>query len=159
MATDQAVVGVRRRTRAVPQPCKKCKEVRYVKALGMCNPCYSKDAERRNGVERPETDARISPGLNEILTAPGGPTVRQLTHWVAHGLLHPEVTEREGRDRWSWPAKEQRAAVAIARLVAAGLEPAAAAKVARHPNWGPVVLGPGVVVSLFELRADGAVAL
>lgn len=37
----------------------------------------------------------------------------------------------------------------IARLRAAGLNLDAAEKVARHPTWGPVMLGPGVIISLF----------
>lgn len=55
---------------------------------------------------------------------------------------------------------EREIADAIARLTAAGLRPAAAKKVARHPTWGPVVLGPGVIVSLFDdpASAVGAVA-
>jgi len=35
--------------------------------------------------------------------------------------------------------------------VAAGLRPDAAERVARHPTGGPVVLAPGVIISLFPL--------
>ena len=48
---------------------------------------------------------------------------------------------------------------AIGRLTAAGLTAQAADKVARHPSWGPVILGPGVVVSLFALPAGQDVAV
>lgn len=44
---------------------------------------------------------------------------------------------------------EQEIAGALVRLADAGLSPEAAEKVARHPTWGPVSLGPGVIVSLF----------
>ena len=54
---------------------------------------------------------------------------------------------------------EQRFATAMQRLIAAGLSPQAAEKVARHPSWGPVILGPGVIISLFELRSDGTSVL
>jgi len=55
--------------------------------------------------------------------------------------------------------REQRFASAMARLQAAGLSVEAAQKVASHPSWGPVILGPGVVISLFELRSDGTSVL
>jgi hypothetical protein len=37
----------------------------------------------------------------------------------------------------------------VRRLIAAGLCPDVAAKVAAHPG-GPVIIGPGVVVSVFD---------
>lgn len=54
---------------------------------------------------------------------------------------------------------EPRVAARIQRLLAAGLTRDAAEKVARHPAGGPVILAPGVVVSLFALRADGTSVL
>lgn len=54
---------------------------------------------------------------------------------------------------------EHRLAARMARLLAAGLTEAAAQKVARYPAGGPVILAPGVVVSLFALRADGTSVL
>ncbi len=53
----------------------------------------------------------------------------------------PPPTDDEGNHR-------------MTRLRAAGLTRAAAEKVAQHPRGGPVVLGPGIVVSLFPLRED-----
>lgn len=47
-------------------------------------------------------------------------------------------------------------AEAITRLIAAGLTEEAAERVAGHPSWGPLSLGPGVIVSLFPLRPDRA---
>lgn len=51
-------------------------------------------------------------------------------------------------------------AAAVARLRAAGLSAKAARAVATSPTWGPVVLGPGVIVSLFPLpeASEGRVA-
>jgi len=121
-----------------------------------------------------------SPGLAEILNAPGGPSYRQIEYWVDKGYLRPEGAGNEGdRAMWSWPPAEQRVAVAMGRLVAdglrpdvaeriarlqvegsttifdrlvaAGLRPDAAERVARHPTGGPVVLAPGVIISLFPL--------
>ena len=56
-------------------------------------------------------------------------------------------------------SREQRFACAMARLQAAGLSVEAAEKVASHPSWGPVILGPGVIISLFELPASKAEAV
>ena len=92
-----------------------------------------------------------SPGLAEILNAPGGPSYRMIEYWVTKGYLRPEPLPGE-RAMWSWPPEEQRVAIAMGRLVAVGLRPHLAERVARHPNWGPVVLAPGVIISLFPLE-------
>jgi len=102
-----------------------------------------------------------SPGLAEILAAPGGPSYRMIEYWVNKGYLRPEWAGNEGdRAMWSWPPEEQRVAIAMGRLVAVGLRPHLAERVARHPTGGPVVLAPGVIISLFPLpgTAVGAVA-
>jgi hypothetical protein len=96
-----------------------------------------------------------SPGLEEILAAPGGPSYRNIEYWVDKGYLRPNPMPGE-RVMWSWPPAEQRVAIAMGRLVTAGLRPDAAERVARHPNWGPVVLAPGVIISLFPIDADAA---
>lgn len=49
---------------------------------------------------------------------------------------------------------EEQVAAGLERLIAAGLSVEAAELVARHPGWGPVVLAPGVIVSLFPLPGD-----
>jgi len=46
------------------------------------------------------------------------------------------------------PSMDHRTAM-ILRLLDAGLTPDAAARVAAHPYDTPVVLGPGVVISVF----------
>lgn len=64
--------------------------------------------------------------------------------------------------QWYAPKRtDDEIAAAVGRLTTAGLSEEAAAIVAGHPTWGPVVLGPGVIVSLFPVRTgvqDEAVA-
>lgn len=50
---------------------------------------------------------------------------------------------------------DEEIAAGYERLVAAGLSAEAAELVARHPGWGPVVLAPGIIVSLHPLRDGG----
>lgn len=57
--------------------------------------------------------------------------------------------------RWT----EGQIAAATQRLLAAGLTAEAAAKVATHPTHGPVVLAPGVIVSLHPVRPARAEAV
>jgi hypothetical protein len=60
-------------------------------------------------------------------------TYRQLDYWTRQGWLHPE-TRAGGRGpgyHRRWPIGEQRVAGIMARLVAVGFGPAAAAIVAR----------------------------
>ena len=85
----------------------------------------------------PTIDHRHNPGLAAILAADGGPSIRQVDHWVRTGHLRPDITtEGRGRNAWTWPAAEQRVAVAMARLVAAGLDLAAAESVTDRPFSG-----------------------
>jgi hypothetical protein len=42
----------------------------------------------------------------------------------------------------------------VARLIAAGLDSKTALKVARHPTGGPVIIGPGIVISVFPVSAE-----
>lgn len=87
---------------------------------------------------------RNSPGLAAILRAPGGPTYRQIDHWTRRGHLRPQVVRSEGSRRlWQWPESEQRVAVGMARLVAAGLSLETAEKIAR----GAVKRGTGIRVN------------
>ena len=102
-----------------------------------------------------------APGMADILAARGGPTGRQVEEWIRLGLLRPTeagpgdepVPGKGRRSRWVWPPSEARVAIAMGRLVAAGLRPPVAEVVARHPKGGPVVLGPGIIISLFDLPA------
>ncbi len=55
------------------------------------------------------------------------------------------------------PAPAETAAT-LARLIAAGLTPEAAEKVAQHPRGGPVILAPGIVISVFALHSSTAAA-
>lgn len=88
--------------------------------------------------------------LHDILDHPDGPSQSQVDRWVRIGLLKPTIIDRGGKNRWEWSKAEQRVAIGMACGVRAGLTPEAAEKVARHPTWGPVALGHGVVVSLFS---------
>lgn len=67
--------------------------------------------------------------LEHVLRVSGA-TARQLDHWVRTGYLHPDGPGGTGNS-FHWPAAEIRAAVVMARLVEAGVKPAAAAQAAR----------------------------
>lgn len=81
-----------------PRTCIGCGKSRFIKARDLCAACYSKTLR---GASPDAPDGRTSPGLAEILAAPGAPTLRQVNHWVELGLLRPQVEERDGRDRWA----------------------------------------------------------
>lgn len=77
-----------------------------------------------------------------------GATYRQLDHWCRRGYLKPGRRDYgwgtgSGVPR-VWPEPEIQVAVTMARLVRAGLTPAAAEKVAR----GEFDLAPGVRVEV-----------
>ena len=78
-----------------------------------------------------------------------GATYRQLDHWCRRGWLLPGVgTPGSGAAR-DWPPEEIAIATTMVRLVAAGMEPAAAAVVARvgDPTDGPIrVELPGRII-------------
>ncbi len=69
-------------------------------------------------------------------------TYRQIDHWVRAGYLHPQHSRGTGNPR-EWTREEMRVLRVMARLVKAGLQPAAAAKAARS---GALIteLAPGV---------------
>lgn len=71
-----------------------------------------------------------------------GITYRQLVYWTDRGYLHPAAGSTL-RSR-SWPASEVPVAATMRRLVAAGLPPAVAARVAR----GDTEIAPGVRVTV-----------
>jgi DNA-binding transcriptional MerR regulator len=80
-----------------------------------------------------------------------GITYRQLDHWTRRGYLRPVVVRngfgsgQGGRSR-DWPAAEVAVACRMARLIAAGLTPEAAAELARAP--GRHVLAPGITIEV-----------
>ncbi len=69
-------------------------------------------------------------------------TYRQVDNWVRVGYLHPKHGVGSGNRR-EWTREELRVLRVMARLVKAGLQPAAAAKAARS---GALImeLAPGV---------------
>lgn len=84
-----------------------------------------------------------------------GVTQRQITHWIRQGYLLPDQPPPgSGRSR-EWPEREVRVAQLMARLVAGGFAPAAAAEHARtllrQSRWpARLVLPRGVVIEVSE---------
>jgi hypothetical protein len=80
-----------------------------------------------------------------------GATYRQLDYWCTQGYLRPEQTKRGRGFNRDWPPSERDVARVIVRLLAVGVELAAAAKIAREivgDDATRVDLGDGVVLSL-----------
>lgn len=75
---------------------------------------------------------------------PAGATYRQLDHWVRLGYLHPLGGRGSGSVR-AWPPGELAVADCMARLVAAGLRPEAAHRVARGGD-----LAPGITIAIAD---------
>lgn len=82
-------------------------------------------------------------------------TYRQLDYWTRVGYLHPDGAGEGSGSRRRWSDAERAVAAMMARLVAAGLVPDAAHKVARA--GGRLELAPGVTVEVDhgEHRAAG----
>lgn len=120
--------------------CPDCgKPATYKYARGLCASCYG--MRQRNGTlhERPTLAQRSGGGLAD---APDGCTYRQLDYWVRKGYLRvPNATPGSGSWR-TWPRREVVVAEKMARLVAAGIPPAVACRVAR----GDSEIAPGVRV-------------
>lgn len=72
-------------------------------------------------------------------------TTRQLAHWVDQGYLN--ATRRGSGNEWQWAPGEARIAQRMARLVAVGFVPAAAAEHARLGE-GRHDLGHGITVEV-----------
>lgn len=95
---------------------------------------------------------------SERVCATAAITYRQLDHWTRLGYLRPMQENRKGNpgvgsgyDR-DYPASEVAAARVMGQLLAAGLTPAAAARVAR----GEHDLAPGVHVTITDPSAAAA---
>lgn len=99
----------------------------------------------------PATRTGPRPGRGTPSPIPGA-TYRQVDLWTRKQLLRPEnATPGSGLAR-RWPAEEIRVGTAMARLVAAGLTPEAAHRVARGGQ-----LAPGITVTLTDpTRLDAA---
>lgn len=83
----------------------------------------------------------------QLLARTPGLSYRMLDHWVRKGYLRPATKGGTGNAR-EWSGDEVRVAQKMARLVAAGLTPAAAHEVARA--GGDAELAPGVRVVVEE---------
>lgn len=85
--------------------------------------------------------------------AAAGVTVRQLNYWRMNGYV--TATPHPYGDGTGYPVEWSPTDVALVRrigqLVVAGLEVAAAARLARdlaeHPDW-PILLAPGVLITM-----------
>lgn len=80
-----------------------------------------------------------------------GVSYRQLDYWCRRGWLRPGNGGAGSGSVRHWPEAELDVAEKMSRLVAAGLTPAAAERVAR----GEPELAPGVRVELSALNPDG----
>lgn len=92
--------------------------------------------------------AKGRPSLIDLSGA-GVATYRQLDYWTRVGYLHPtDQSPGSGVPR-VWPDDELLVAATMARLVAAGLTPEAAHRVARGHD-----LAPGIEVTITALGAS-----
>jgi hypothetical protein len=88
---------------------------------------------------------------SEQVAQAAGISYRQLDYWTRRGYLRPGMERSKfgsgqgGRSR-VWPPAEVAVACRMARLVAAGLIPEAAAELARAP--GRHVLAPGITIEV-----------
>ncbi len=71
-----------------------------------------------------------------------GLSYRQLDYWARQGYLHPERDGDGSGHARQWSPEELAVAETMARLVAAGIPPATAVRVAR----GETEIGPGIRV-------------
>lgn len=77
-------------------------------------------------------------------------TYRQLHHWVQQGHLRPANAGAGPGRNFVWSTAEKRIAHLMARLVACGMRPPQAARVAREMNGlpGVVEIGPGIRIDV-----------
>jgi DNA-binding transcriptional MerR regulator len=75
-----------------------------------------------------------------------GASYRQLDYWIKQGWLHPVGGVGSGNPR-DWSEAEVDVAARMVVMVAAGLSPEIAAKVARTEPGAPFNLGRGVMVT------------
>jgi len=115
--------------------CVACSQAKQLAGRQLCGTCYCRHRRRGTLDQFPP----LPPAPTAIPDI--GATYRQLDHWVRSGYLKPNCAGGSGFVR-EWPKGELRVANTMARLVAAGLPPALAARVAR----GEREIAPGVKV-------------
>ncbi len=120
------------------------RDLDYWVRKGYLRPVIQARGTRRSVWTWPLAEQRVAVTMGRLVTAG----------------LRPDAAERIARLRVEGFAGNGQPVTAFERLIAAGLEPDAAERAARHPTGGPVVLAPGVIISLFPLpgTAVGAVA-
>jgi hypothetical protein len=119
-------------------------------ARGLCWACYRENAKDGTlddfpAYVAPQVAGRTAEELVKSLT---GVTYRQLDHWCRKGYLRPDGGVGSGTVR-VFSDEESAVAQVMARLVVAGLLPAAAARVAR----GEMDLAPGIRIVLEQVAA------
>lgn len=129
--------------------CLDCGKYRHLAGQGLCDSCWKRhrrdgtleNFRLKKGATRP-LGARPSTNVSPI----EGATYRQVDFWVRRGYLRPDDAQPGSGYARQWSDEELAVGARMARLVAAGLTPAVASKVARES--GPVVVQPGVLLAL-----------
>ena len=126
--------------------CAACGKPGRLEARGLHGQCYRRAYQDGTIDQYP----RVIPVGAKAMRVEGV-TYRQLDHWVAKGYLHPDPRDHavSGVTR-TWPDGEVRVASVMGRLVAAGLSPELAHRVARMTEGGGEI-APGVFV-LYDHR-------
>jgi hypothetical protein len=103
----------------------------------------------RSRIRRGTATAGRDRGIaSEAVAAAAGISYRQLDHWTRRGYLRPAADTGNGSGRWrEWSTAELAAACLMAALTRAGLEPRAAALIARSGR-SRVDLAPGIAIEL-----------
>jgi hypothetical protein len=122
-------------------------------AAQMTGRTYHAVAKARTRIRRGIV-ARPREITSEAVTAAAGISYRQLDHWTRRGYLRPAADTGNGPGHCrEWSSTERAVACLMAALVRAGLEPQAAALIARSGR-SRFTLAPGIMI---ELHPDLAI--
>jgi hypothetical protein len=116
--------------------CACCGKTGVLRGRGLRKACY----ERHRAAKTLDQFPRLGPPGEGVPEIPGV-TYRQLDYWARQGYLRPSASRGSGVSRL-WPRAEVKVAWTMSRLVAAGIPPSVAARVAR----GEKEIAPGVKV-------------
>ena len=109
------------------QKCLSCRKRDPDAARGLCWPCYG---SHRRGGSLDLFPTKQPAGRDAAIPLIEGISYRQLDFWVRRGYLHPVHAGGSGTYR-HWPDEEVRVAKEMARLVAVGIPPSLAVRIAR----------------------------